>query len=242
MRSLHAAIGLFTSVVLHEVGHAVVARRKGCRAREILLLPIGGVAQLDRIPTRPVDEFQVAIAGPAVSLFLALACQGLADLLSDAGAARAALTAGTLAGVNLMLVLFNLLPSFPMDGGRIFRAWLTPKLGRLIATQIAAKAGRFMAVVFGIAAIFYYHNIFLLIIAIFIYQAAGAEYRMVRLQEAARQQMHAPWMSTESMWPYEEDEVLVSPPPYRRGKTSAFFVRPLRVQHDLFDDLFEKWR
>lgn len=239
---LITAIGLFVSVALHELGHSVVAIRKGCRPREILLLPIGGVAQMDRIPTRPRDEFQVAIAGPAVSFFLALSGWGAADLFTRMGLTYPSLAFSLLGGVNLMLVLFNLLPSFPMDGGRIFRAWLTPKLGRLMATQIAAKVGRFMAILFGIAALFYYQSIFLFLIAIFIYQAAGAEYRIVRIQEASRKESFGPWASTDEPWTYENGEITVSPPPFRRDRASRVFVRPLRIQHDLFDELFEKWR
>ena len=238
---LITAVGLFASVVLHELGHSVVAIRKGCRPREILLLPIGGVAQMDRMPTRPLDEFQVAIAGPAVSLFLALAGWGLADLFATLGMTRPALALSLLSGVNLMLVLFNLLPSFPMDGGRIFRAWLTPRVGRLMATHIAAKVGRFMAIVFGVIGLFQL-NIFLILIAFFIYQAASSEYRMVRIQEASRKGLFGQGMPTREPWTYEDREITVSPPPFRRGETSRIFVKPLRAQHDLFDDLFDKWR
>ena len=240
---LVTAIGLFASVVLHELGHSVVAIRKGCRPREILLLPIGGVAQMDRMPTRPVDEFQVAIAGPAVSLLLALGSWGAASLLAGFGMVRPALALSLLGAVNFMLVLFNLLPSFPMDGGRIFRAWLTPRVGRLMATGIAAKVGRFMAIVFGVIGLLKL-NIFLILIAFFIYQAAGSEYRMVRIQEAARNGNgpFGQWMKPDEPWTYENEEITVSPPPFRKGRTSRAFVRPLRAQHDLFDDLFEKWR
>jgi Zn-dependent protease len=240
---LITAVGLFASVVLHELGHSVVAMRKGCRPREILLLPIGGVAQMDRLPTRPADEFQVAIAGPAVSLLLAVIGWGAGSLLGQMGLVRPALALTLLGAVNFMLVLFNLLPSFPMDGGRIFRAWLTPRMGRLMATRIAAKVGRFMAIVFGVIGLFKL-NIFLILIAFFIYQAAGSEYRMVRIQEASRNGTgpFGPWMKTEEPWSYADEEITVSPPPFRKGRTSHAFVRPLRAQHDLFDDLFEKWR
>ncbi len=236
------AVGLFASVVLHEVGHSIVAARKGCRVREILLLPIGGVAQLERMPTRPRDEFHVAIAGPIVSLGLAFLGLSSRDLFVSMHMNELAVVVSTLGFINLVLALFNLLPSFPMDGGRIFRAWLSPKIGRLAATSIAAKVGRFMAVVFGIIGLLPPINIFLILIALFIYQAAGSEYRMVRIQEAMRQNQQSPWMKSEEMWPYDEDQIIVSPPPYRRNKAPAFFVRPFRAQHDLFDDLFEKWR
>ncbi len=238
---LFTAVGLFASVALHELGHSIAAIRKGCRPRDILLLPIGGVARMDRMPTRPADEFQVAIAGPAVSLLLALVGWGAGSLLASLGMLRPALALSLLGAVNFMLALFNLLPSFPMDGGRIFRAWLTPRMGRLTATRIAAKAGRFMAVVFGIVG-FLKINIFLILIAIFIYQAAGAEYRMVRMQEASRGGAFDPWMRPQEPWTYADGEIQVGPPPFRSGGTSRIFVKPLRAQHDLFDDLFEKWR
>jgi Zn-dependent protease len=159
-----AAIGLFTSIALHEVGHSLVGARKGCPARDILLLPIGGLAQLESMPRDPRDEFQVAIAGPAVSFLLAIIGWAAGIALSSAGMHRPGTVIMLLGAVNLMLALFNLLPSFPMDGGRIFRAWLTPKLGRLTATRVAAKVGRFMAIVFGIIGLLKL-NIFLILIA-----------------------------------------------------------------------------
>jgi len=235
-----AAIGLFTSIALHEVGHSLVGARKGCPARDILLLPIGGLAQLESMPRDPRDEFQVAIAGPAVSFLLAIIGWAAGIALSSAGMHRPGTVIMLLGAVNLMLALFNLLPSFPMDGGRIFRAWLTPKLGRLTATRVAAKVGRFMAIVFGIIGLLKL-NVFLILIALFIYQAAGAEYRMVRIQEASRRSQSGPWVSLGDQWPYDE-EIIVSPPPFETRQNSSFFVRPLRAQHDLFDELFEKWR
>jgi len=237
---LAAAVGLFASIALHELGHSIVAARKGSPAREILLLPIGGLAQLESMPRDPNDEFQVAIAGPAVSFGLWIIGWVVGDLFINAGMKSPGIILRLLGSVNLMLVLFNLLPSFPMDGGRIFRAWLTPRVGRLLATQIAAKTGRFMAIVFGIIGLLKL-NIFLILIAIFIYQAAGAEYRMVRIQEAQRRTQPHPWVSGQEQWPYD-DEVTVSPPPFRSGRTSSIFVRPIRAQHDLFDELFQKWK
>jgi len=238
---LIAAAGLFASVALHELGHSIVALNKGYGVREILLLPIGGIAQLESIPRNPRDEFQVAIAGPLVSLALAGTGWFVAPLLAGAHLIHAAGVFSLLAMINLMLVLFNLLPSFPMDGGRIFRAWLTPRIGRLNATRIAAKTGRFMAIVFGIIGLIHF-NIFLIIIAFFIYQAAGAEYRMVRIQESTRRTQSGPWVSMNEQWPYDE-QVEVSPPPFQHGgKASSIFVKPIRAQHDLFDDLFQKWK
>ncbi|MCC7299734.1 MAG: site-2 protease family protein, partial [Verrucomicrobia bacterium] len=168
--------GLFTSIALHELGHSWVAIRKGCKVREILLLPIGGVAKMDAIPSRPMDEFLVAVAGPLTSFALA----GLFWLLCEPGFLT--MLFASLSGINLMLGLFNLLPSFPMDGGRIFRAALTPRLGRLKATALAARIGRILAVAGGLFGLID-HDYILVLIAIFIYQAAGAEYRAVYLQQ-----------------------------------------------------------
>ncbi|MCF7849867.1 MAG: site-2 protease family protein, partial [Kiritimatiellales bacterium] len=124
---LMLVVGVFTSVALHELGHSFVAMRKGCYVKEIVLSPIGGVAKMSNIPTKPMDEFQVAIAGPLVSLSLAaILLFAPFPLLFWIGA------------VNAGLFLFNLLPAFPMDGGRVLRAFLTRKKGRLEATRIAA--------------------------------------------------------------------------------------------------------
>ena len=237
---LAAAVGLFASVALHELGHAAVAVKKGCRVRDILLLPIGGVAQLDALPTRPRDEFQIAVAGPAVSLLLAVSFWFAARTAHALDARHPAIVLSSLAGINLMLVLFNLLPSFPMDGGRIFRAWITPRLGRLNATRIAAKIGRFMSIVFGVFGVLNL-NLFLVAIAVFIHQAAGAEYRQVQQQETIRHAQRHPFFVAEEERVLDEGDVIVSPPPYYK-KRSSFFVRPTRIQHDLFDDLFERWR
>lgn len=238
---LLGGLGFFASIVLHELGHSLVALRKGCRVREIMLLPIGGVAQLDRMPTRPRDEFHVAIAGPAVSLGLYLAGRLLAHAARGIGFHSAARVFAMLGAVNFMLALFNLLPSFPMDGGRIFRAWLTPKLGRLIATRIASGVGRFMAVIFGIIALFRFDP-FLLLIALFIYQAADAEYRMVHFQESARAWGPRSWTGAEPLRPGRDDEIRVGPPPYARGPAAKVFARSIQAQRDWFDSLFEKWR
>ena len=129
------AIGLFASVALHEVGHSLVARAKGSRILEILLLPIGGMARLDRLPPRPADEIQTALAGPAVSLALGIAGWWYAPLVFALNPPLG-LILHALGRINLMLVLFNLIPSFPMDGGRVFRAALTPRLDGLEGARL----------------------------------------------------------------------------------------------------------
>ena len=182
------AVGLFGSVVLHEVGHSVVARAKGARILEILLLPIGGMAKLNRMPNGPADEIQTALAGPAVSLALGVAGIVGAPFVGVFNPILGFMVA-EIGRINFMLAFFNLIPSFPMDGGRVFRAVLTPRLGRLAATQLAAKVGKGFAWLFGIWAFWPLMDggnirISLLLIAFFVYQSADAEARQAEYEAA----------------------------------------------------------
>lgn len=242
---LLTAVGLFISVALHELGHSFVSIAKGYPVRDILLLPIGGVAQLARMPERPRDEFQVAIAGPLVSLALFGALRTSAPWAAALHYPSLARFAYLLGIINLQLFLFNLLPSFPMDGGRILRAWLTPRKGRLVATRIAARLGKIMALIFGVLGIFglpgvVSSNLLLVVIAVFIYTAASAEYRLVWLQEMSRQAPPIwPWMwnQTPPATPPTETnhhDVVVSPPPWHRGDATRIDVKPLNTPHDPF--------
>jgi stage IV sporulation protein FB len=231
------AVGLFGSVVLHEVGHSLVARTKGSRILEILLLPIGGMARLDRLPPRPADEIQTALAGPAVSLALGIAGLFFAPLVYPFNPFLGILL-HELGRINIMLVLFNLIPSFPMDGGRVFRAVLTPRLGRLAATQLAAKVGRAFAWLFGIWAVWpLFHggqiSFSLLLIAYFIHQSAGAEARQAEY-EAVYARQRAQEGGT---FQIPDADVHVSPPPYARPRPD-----PRAAAKGLFDDLLDKWR
>jgi len=236
---LLGAIGLFSSVVLHEVGHSLVARSKGSRILEILLLPIGGMARLDQLPRRPSDEIQTALAGPAVSLALGIAGWWSAPWIAVINPMLGYLCA-MLGRINIMLALFNLIPSFPMDGGRVFRAILTPRLGRLAATQLAAKVGRGFAWVFGFLAIrplFYGGSIsfMLLLIAFFIHQSAGAEARMAEAEaEATRQRTQGG-----GLWQIPDTDVKVGPSPYDQESPPKARANSSR---GIFDDLFSKWR
>jgi stage IV sporulation protein FB len=171
---------VFGSVLLHELGHALMARRFGIQTRQIVLLPIGGVAELERLPDDPKEELQVAIAGPAVNFALATIL-GVATWLT-AGLAFAPQVLGSLAVANLMLGVFNLLPAFPLDGGRVLRALLETRRGRVEATQIAATLGKVLAVGLGIYGLF--ANPVLVLIAAFVWFAASAELRAVRHQDA----------------------------------------------------------
>lgn len=225
---------LLGSIVLHELGHSVVAIRKGCRVRQILLLPIGGAAQMDSIPRRPWDELQMALAGPAVSLVLfGLLVYGgaLLPLAANGPFFRALpLNAVQEIGVlNGVLAVFNLLPAFPMDGGRVLRALLAQRWGRLTATRVAARVGRVIAVLMMAASVrvwlLGYGFSMLLVVGAFIFWAAGAEYRAVRHQEWLRLQRWGEWPWEASA--YDGDRVSVSPPPYRRGPSEEVPLRPL---------------
>ena len=174
-------LAIFACVVAHEYGHALMARRFGIRTPDITLLPIGGMARLQRIPTRPGQELAVALAGPAVNvviwaiLALGLGAEALlSDLRGMADPDRAFLS--RLATVNLILVLFNLIPAFPMDGGRVFRALLAYVMDRRRATWIAGRTGQALAIGFAGWSL-YTGNPLLLLVAFFVFAAAGAEMR-----------------------------------------------------------------
>lgn len=163
-------LAVFGSVLLHELGHALVARRFGIQTRRIVLLPIGGIAQLEGQPRSPRQELAIALAGPAVNLVIAaglFVVGGLAGIPSGYG------LLGSLMLANLSLALFNLVPAFPMDGGRALRAVLAMRVGGRRATEIAAQVGKIAAIAFGIIGLF--TNPMLLLIAVFVWFAASAE-------------------------------------------------------------------
>ncbi|RAP41417.1 site-2 protease family protein [Rhodovulum viride] len=182
-------LALFTCVVAHEFGHALTARQFGIATPDITLLPIGGLARLDRMPERPGQEIAVALAGPAVNLtiWLLLIVLGARTEMTGAIAIEdpAAGFWTKLATVNLFLALFNLLPAFPMDGGRVFRALLAMRLGRVAATRFAARSGQALAFGFGFLGLITGDAV-LVLIAIFIFAAAGAESADVALRDMAR--------------------------------------------------------
>lgn len=143
---------VFGIIVLHELGHALAARHYGIPTKDITLLPIGGVARLQRIPDKPVQELVVALAGPAVNVVLAIIFAAIGSAGAILNPEQALSSSGSLVNfllvINVWLVLFNMLPAFPMDGGRVLRALLAMRLGPNRATQIAARIGQGMAVLF----------------------------------------------------------------------------------------------
>jgi Zn-dependent protease len=214
-----AAVGLFVCVALHELGHSVAAMKLGYSVRDIILTPIGGIAYLRRIPERPSHEIRIAIAGPVVSFLLAAAFLGLSLAVAAAGLGSLALSLELLSAINLVLALFNLVPCFPMDGGRVFRAWLSRRLGRVEATRRAVRLGRVLALVFGILGLANLEDHWgLVLIAVFVYWAGSSEYRTVRLQEIMRRGLFDPpgGFPPPPERPAVDAEVSVGPPPYDR--------------------------
>ncbi|MGZ8312856.1 MAG: site-2 protease family protein, partial [Allosphingosinicella sp.] len=176
---------LFLCVLLHEFGHILAARHFGVRTPEVVLLPIGGMARLERIPERPREELLMALAGPAVTLAIALLLVLLlgglpepAQLFAPPGVRN---LLAQLAFANLSLLVFNLIPAFPLDGGRVLRALLAMRLGHVRATMIAAAVGRAAAIVFAIFGLMAGH-VLLVVIAFFIYIVAGAESGLAQLR------------------------------------------------------------
>jgi len=178
---------LFLCVVLHELGHALTARRFGIGTRYITLLPIGGVAVLERMPKDPKQEILVALAGPMVNVVIALGLWGwLAAANALVPADQLSVTGGPflerLMVVNIFLALFNMLPALPMDGGRVLRAALAMRMGHGLATRTAASIGQGLALVLGLLGLF--ANPFLMFIALFVWIGAAAEAGSAHIKSA----------------------------------------------------------
>ena len=180
-------LALFLCVVLHEYGHALTARKYGIKTRDITLYPIGGVARLERMPDKPIEELWVALMGPAVNVVIAVILFTILYLSgSPAPITNLTITSGSflarLMTVNISLVLFNLIPAFPMDGGRVLRALLAMRMEYVRATQVAANVGQGLAFIFGFIGLF--NNPFLLFIAFFVWIGASQEASMVQMKNS----------------------------------------------------------
>ena len=179
-------LAVFLCVVLHEFGHALAARRYGIKTRDIILLPIGGVARLEKLPSNPLHELLVALAGPAVNVVIAatifvwIKISGSIEIFKVSATADPFLQ--RMLYVNVFMVAFNMIPALPMDGGRVLRAVLAMLTEHRRATQIAASIGQGIAVFFGVVGIFY--NPLLLAVAFFVWIGASQEAGAARMQSA----------------------------------------------------------
>lgn len=178
---------VFLIILVHELAHALMAKRFGVRTRDILLLPIGGISSLERFPEQPSQELAIAIVGPLVNVVLAGILWGVIALTGGPADPTQAHTLGQallsqLMWINLVLAGFNLLPAFPLDGGRVLRALLAMRMPRDRATMIAATAGKVLAVVFAVFGMFF--NFWLIAIALVVWLGAQRELEVAQLRTA----------------------------------------------------------
>lgn len=188
-------LAVFVTVVLHELGHALTARHFGIRTTDITLLPIGGIARLEHLPREPRQELLITLAGPAVNVALAAALAGafalrgdfgrLPELITSTAPATPSTLLAQLIALNLWLAAFNLIPAFPLDGGRVLRAILAARTRDYVrATLSAARVGRAFALVFGLVGLFVVGSPVLVLIALFVWLAAAAEAAAVQTTDA----------------------------------------------------------
>ena len=207
-------IALFFCVLLHEYGHSLVARRLGSEVGDITLLPIGGLARMKTLPERPIDEVKVAVAGPLVNVVLAPVFFGLALLFGGnlfvptnilSGVDSIGQVFAYLGFINVALVVFNLIPAFPMDGGRVLRGLLATRLGAVRATEISSTVGQLFAILFIVIG-FLSGNFLLSLVGFFVFLGASGENQMVRQREQMRGLAVADVMGTkrrtETVTPY----------------------------------------
>jgi len=194
VRSMVLVLIVFVCVTIHELAHSLVAQRFGIRVKDITLLPIGGVASMSKMPQNPKQEFIISIVGPLSNIVLAALIYYV--LYNVPWMPKSILRNPTLGNtwrhtlamvpvINVVLAVFNLLPAFPMDGGRLLRAFLATKMDFRKATKIAVYIGHIFAILFGYIGFMYRHP-FLVLIAVFIYMAASAEESHVNLRETLK--------------------------------------------------------
>jgi len=178
------ALGLFAGVLIHELAHSLVARKKGIKINNITLMIFGGIATMEEGVPDPKAELPMALVGPIASLVVGLVCLGIAYAVPAVTknpplAGVVIFVFGYLGVLNIILFAFNLLPAFPMDGGRVLRAWLAGRMPLHRATKIAADIGKGFAIVFGLVGLFFFSP-FLILIAFFIYIGASMESAAVK--------------------------------------------------------------
>lgn len=238
-----SVVALFACVVLHELGHALMARHYGIKTRNILLLPIGGLAMLESLPKKPMQEFWVAFAGPLVNILLAVLFlplllllpdgfleQVMAQWLNPRGNVFIRTSASFwhyfivgLIFLNGVVALFNLIPAFPMDGGRILRALLSIRLSRLRATRIATLLGQAFGLFVVLASTLQF-NWLMVFVGLFIYITAQREYRSVSDQDLLTQHLVGAAMRPLPLRLYERDSLQYAAQSLREHKESHALV------------------
>ena len=227
-----AGVGLALSIALHELGHSLVAQAFGCRVRDITLMMLGGCATIINMPRKAWQEMLMAAAGPAVSAVLAAVGFAVQYGLIPAPGQFWGLIIVYVGWMNLVLLIFNLLPAFPLDGGRILRAFLQQFfMTRVRATWVASRLGRFFAILLALSVVWsllsgdvHGYMLIRLLIAFSIYQSAEQEYRMVLMEEGGARGKRNPFAgfpffgrSATRTPPPDDGKAVVSPPPYERG-------------------------
>jgi Zn-dependent protease len=245
---------IFFCVVLHEYGHALTARIYGVGTKDIVLLPIGGVARLDRLPEKPVQELLVAAAGPLVNIAIAILLSPYFFWISVDSVQKEMLESEGIVSItfipylislNIMLALFNLLPAFPMDGGRILRSLLAIRLGREKATKIAAIVGQIFAVAFVVASIYPLQSPVFALLGVFIFFSALQEYRSIKGEEALKKVKVKDVMKTNFTRLELDDTIRTVRAVVEIKKEKHFIVvnekdKPIGVLHQLFLQEAEK--
>jgi Zn-dependent protease/predicted transcriptional regulator len=227
LRGIVLVLAVFACVVLHEFGHALAARRYGIKTPDITVLPIGGLARLSRMPEKPSEEIVIAIAGPLVNVVIAGVLFAVLGAYSDGGAMRHIgdpnyNLLAQVAGSNVVLVLFNLIPAFPMDGGRVLRSLFALKMDYIRATSLEAGIGQALAVFFIFWGIF--SNFWLVLIGIFLYLGAGSEKQQVILQTLLASVPVSQAMTTEFISLKPDDSVVTALEHFHHGSQQDFPV------------------